>query len=453
VAPVASAQWSGTPWNGVRYLERTDPGPVRVRAMAVDLCAAGMTIRASRPAEANQVVSAWGSSVEVQAAVNANMWHCGDLCGVGIGNGEAFDSVDDGHWGYLSFSLDAVDYPWDYDAIPPAAGVEQAVGGHPRIVNAGAPIPEFAGNCLERHPRTAAGFSADRQTLYLAVVDGRSGSSVGMTCAQLASLMVGLGAHEAINLDGGGSSTMWLSDRGVVNQPSDGSQRVVRNHLGIRSHGEGAPRHCVAHRPLPPEGAVLRPLGDAVSAAWGFSLLDLRVWEQPAIDRYERGPALEAPRLIQATGDPAIYLVDRGFRRHVPNPRALRGFHLHTKPVEELSRAEVDAFPEGPALTQFPTIAVTPAPDHTPFLVDHRLPDPPEPGTDAGPSASPDAGPPPTTDGGVAPPRDASSVDGGGDAAPDGSLSGGCATTPVGSSAWLLLLGALALRRRARRVG
>jgi len=452
VPPSASAQWSGTPWSGVRYLQRTDPGPVRVRAMEVDLCAAGMTIRATRPAEANRTVSSWGSAVEVQAAVNANMWHCGDLCGVGIGNGESFASADDGHWGYLSFSLDGVDYPWDYDTIPAGAGIEQAVGGHPRIVNAGAAIPDFAGNCLERHPRTAAGFSADRQTLILAVVDGRSGSSVGMTCAQLASLMVGLGAHDAINLDGGGSSTMWLSDRGVVNVPSDGSQRVVRNHLGIRSHGEGAPRHCVAHRPLGPGEAVLRPLGESVSGAWGFSLLDLRLWEESALDGYERGPAMEAPRLIRAAGEPAIYLVDGGFKRHVPNPRALRGFHLHTKPVEELSAAEVAAFPEGPPLTQFPTIAVSPAPEHAAFLVDYPLPEPMEPIADGGPATrdggstmTPDAATA-AVDAGAA--RDASSADGDSDDA-DG-ISGGCAAAPAGGALvwpWLLWL---FVRRRSR---
>jgi len=445
----ANAQWSATPWAGVRYLERTDPGPVRVRAMAIDLCDAGMTIRASRPSEANQTVSAWGGATEVEAAVNANMWHCGDLCGVGIGNGESFASADDNHWGYLSFSLDGVDYPWDYETIPPAAGVEQAVGGHPRVVNDGAPIPDFAGNCLERHPRTSAGFSADRTTLFLAVVDGRSTSSVGMTCAQLASLMVGLGAHDAINLDGGGSSTMWLSDRGVVNRPSDGSQRVVRNHLGVRSYGEGAPRHCVHHRALAPSEAVLRPLSEAVSGAWGFSLLDLRGWSDETIASYERGPALEAPRLVSAPEDPAIYLIDRGFRRHVPNPKALRGFHLHTKPVEELPRAEVDAFPEGPPLTQFPFVAVSPAPEHVPFLVDHRLPDPPSPESDAGVASGLDGGA--MAQDASTPSSDAATGRGDGSTVgSDGSVPGGCSAVPMTpiSLTWPLLLALITIRRR-----
>ncbi|MBX3274711.1 MAG: phosphodiester glycosidase family protein [Sandaracinaceae bacterium] len=451
---VARAQWAGTPWPGVRYLERTDPGPVRVRALEVDLCDPGMTIRATRPAEANRTVSAWGSAVGVQAAVNANMWHCGALCGVGIGNSERFAADDDAHWGYLSFSPDGVDYPWDYEVHLPPIWVEQAVGGHPRLVNDGAPMPEFAGGCLERHPRTAAGFSHGRERLILAIADGRSTSSVGMTCASMARLMTELGAHEAINLDGGGSTTMWLSDRGVVNRPSDGAQRTVRNHLGVFTHGEGTPRHCGAHRALPVEAGVLRPVSAEVSGAFRFSLLDLRLWPQGFIDAYARGPALEAPRLVRADGDPAIYLIDRGRRRHVTSPRSLVGWHLHHVAVEVLPAAEVAAIPLGPPLTQFAYLAVSPA--HEVFLVDHpepiEPPEPPEPPDppvqrDAGTPTAPDAGLPAELDAGAPALVDASAspIDAGGS-----TLRGTCAATPPRGASWAALV-ALALVARARR--
>ncbi len=455
------AQWAATPWPGVRYLERTDPGPVRVRALEIDLCEPGMTLRATRPAEANQTVSSWGSAVGVQAAVNANMWHCGALCGVGIGNGERFASEDDTHWGYLSFSPDGVDYPWDYEVHPPPIWVEQAVGGHPRLVNEGAPMPAFAGNCLERHPRTAAGFSRERDKLVLAVVDGRSSTSVGMTCQRMAELMVGLGAHEALNLDGGGSTTMWLSDRGVVNRPSDGSQRTVRNHLGVFTHREGTPRHCGAHRALPVEAGRLRPVSRPVSEAFGFTLLDLRLWPQGFIDAYARGPALEDPRLVRADGQPAVYLIDRGHRRHVTSPRSLQGWHLHRLPIEVRPPAEVEAIPLGPPLTLFPYLAVSPS--HEVFLVDHpepSAPEPPPPAMDAGGSdtgsdaGASDAG----TDGGA---RVADAGVGagapfdGGASAPNASaaLTGTCAASGRSSrSAWPVVLGiAVLLGARARR--
>jgi hypothetical protein len=76
-----------------------------------------------------------------------------------------------------------------------------------------------------RHPRTAVGISEDRSTLYVVVVDGRQpGVSVGMTLHELAGFLASLGAHEAYNLDGGGSSTFVVDDQ-VMNHPSDGRER------------------------------------------------------------------------------------------------------------------------------------------------------------------------------------------------------------------------------------
>ena len=88
-----------------------------------------------------------------------------------------------------------------------------------------------------RHPRTAAGLTRDRRELILVVVDGRQpGWSVGMTLTELAALMVRLGAHNAINLDGGGSSSfLYRPARGaeVSNRPSDGGWRPVANQLAV----------------------------------------------------------------------------------------------------------------------------------------------------------------------------------------------------------------------------
>ena len=87
--------------------------------------------------------------------------------------------------------------------------------------------------CTTRNPRSAVGISADKKKLIVAVVDGRSSISAGMTCTELAALMKSFGADDAFNLDGGGSSTMYIRGTGVVNKPSDGTERVVGNHLAI----------------------------------------------------------------------------------------------------------------------------------------------------------------------------------------------------------------------------
>ncbi|MFC7492829.1 MULTISPECIES: phosphodiester glycosidase family protein [unclassified Nocardioides] len=87
------------------------------------------------------------------------------------------------------------------------------------------------------HPRTAVGIDRDTGQVLLLVVDGRSSVSRGYTMVELANLMIDLGADEAMNLDGGGSSTMIARDAAGVNQvlnvPSDGYQRWVANGLQV----------------------------------------------------------------------------------------------------------------------------------------------------------------------------------------------------------------------------
>ena len=82
------------------------------------------------------------------------------------------------------------------------------------------------GAVCSRNPRTSIGLTADGRVL-LVVVDGRQSSSVGMSLLELAQFFVGkLGAESAINLDGGGSSTMAV--RGALeNHPGDGFERAV----------------------------------------------------------------------------------------------------------------------------------------------------------------------------------------------------------------------------------
>lgn len=88
-----------------------------------------------------------------------------------------------------------------------------------------------------RHPRTAVGVTADGRTLIILAIDGRQPAySVGVTLPELADLMIELGAHNALNLDGGGSTSFYLhrADGTIVsNHPSDGHWRPVANHLGV----------------------------------------------------------------------------------------------------------------------------------------------------------------------------------------------------------------------------
>ena len=119
----------------------------------------------------------------------------------------------------------------------------EAVGGFPLLVRAGRDVVAeqegvSAGFGPTRHPRTAVGWTDDGARLYWAVIDGRqSPYSDGMTLGELAELFLRIGADNAINLDGGGSSAMVV--RGVVvNRPSDAQgERAVGNVLALESCG------------------------------------------------------------------------------------------------------------------------------------------------------------------------------------------------------------------------
>lgn len=81
-----------------------------------------------------------------------------------------------------------------------------------------------------RHPRTLLGYTADGW-MYLISVDGRFQEGVGMTVPEMQVLCQALGLYEALNLDGGGSATMWSRDGGVLNHPYD---NLVYDHAGER---------------------------------------------------------------------------------------------------------------------------------------------------------------------------------------------------------------------------
>jgi hypothetical protein len=89
----------------------------------------------------------------------------------------------------------------------------------------------------ELHPRTAVGIDDDTGEVLLLAIDGRKSWSRGYTMVELANRMIDLGADEALNFDGGGSSTMVARKStgkvSVVNHPSDGGQRSVPNGLEV----------------------------------------------------------------------------------------------------------------------------------------------------------------------------------------------------------------------------
>jgi hypothetical protein len=124
-------------------------------------------------------------------------------------------------------------------------------GDRPLLVNG---LRSVVNNTIA-HPRTAVGIDADGRKLLILVVDGRSSVSRGYTMVELADMMTALGAENAINLDGGGSSAMYTRNgtglMGIVNEPSDGNERLVANAFGVVYHGELPPVVPILPTPAP----------------------------------------------------------------------------------------------------------------------------------------------------------------------------------------------------------
>jgi hypothetical protein len=110
---------------------------------------------------------------------------------------------------------------------PDLTGVTTAIGGGPALVRDGKAL-SFTSS-PKREPRSALGWN-DRYYFFL-VVDGRQANvSAGMTFPELANYMEKLGCQVAMNLDGGGSSTIWVRGQ-VMNSPCYGHERPMANSL------------------------------------------------------------------------------------------------------------------------------------------------------------------------------------------------------------------------------
>ncbi|MDX3850011.1 phosphodiester glycosidase family protein [Streptomyces sp. AK02-01A] len=187
-----------------------------------------------------------------------------------------------------------------------------AVGGRELLVVDGvAQDHEGEGNNTAA-PRTAVGFSRDGGTMQVITVDGRQADSGGVTLTELGLMMKRAGAYSALNLDGGGSSTLVArvpgSDRlRVENSPSDGAERAVPNGLALTApDGSGRLKGFWVEPRTPAGGA---PTADPVRGGHPervFPGLTRRLAAAGYDETY--GPAAGAPRW--RSEEPSVGRVD-----------------------------------------------------------------------------------------------------------------------------------------------
>ncbi|MEZ4222784.1 MAG: phosphodiester glycosidase family protein [Polyangiaceae bacterium] len=233
----------------------SDPHPgIRVvdngaTAMVVaDLCAAGVSVRATKYAERNATAATWAKNVDAEVAINADFF---DFPGWSWVIGRARGAGED--WP-ADKQLKEVRSYWQFGptqaglvpnaATEPSAGVTDIVGGHNILIDAGVGKgPLFDGDAVlqGKHRRTSIGLSADHRYLYFFVSDTLlNGDGMVTNLVSHASQASAPPIAWATNQDGGGSSQLYVKGLGSVIS----STRPVNNHLGIFAKGAGPAVNC-----------------------------------------------------------------------------------------------------------------------------------------------------------------------------------------------------------------
>jgi hypothetical protein len=246
-----------TPWTpllaGVDYARAnfSSPRPMKCHVVRIDLANPNVSLLARPPGQGapsetdSEFVSTFVRSQAVQVAINTTPFvpdrvvpgRPVDLQGLAVSQGKRFSEA--------AGNLDSLVITRDNRArLVPAGGSTtdawNGAGGFLITLRHGQNVAEK----LRPEPATVVGLSADGRRMFWLVVDGRQpGYSEGATPAETAEMLLGLGATEALNLDGGGSSTLacaggWKGVR-VLNRPYhwvwSGLERPVGAALGVRS--------------------------------------------------------------------------------------------------------------------------------------------------------------------------------------------------------------------------
>ena len=239
------------PFPGVTLVDGGD----RFLAIA-DLCAAGVSVRATAYAERDATPEGWASKPGVGAdiAINADFFDFPGwtyVVGRARGNSQDWPAADQNRENreYWQFGPNLAQLV-EAASTAPSVGATDIVGGHNVIIKGGKSLaPNFDGDSVitTSHRRTGIGMDAARSKLYLFASNASlDGTQMAASLLQLAAEGGAPDVDVATNQDGGGSSQMFVRGRGQVID----SGRPVNNHLGILAKGgTGQGLMCPNHVP------------------------------------------------------------------------------------------------------------------------------------------------------------------------------------------------------------
>ena len=249
------------PFIGVRHIHRvtTSPRLLSIHIVEIDMKAAGIgaIVTPSNGSAAGettaQTTRAFVQQQGVQIGINGSFFSANsggglNISGLAASKGDVYSIFEAGRNHALNITSNNVasiirgTSPGGVFGTThtPATTLYNALTGSERIVDNGLNTSGTSALSTELHPRSAAGVTADGK-LLLFTVDGRNaGHSLGMSLSEVADTLIEFGARHAINLDGGGSTTMVFAETTTpkflnvpVGNGSPNTERAVGNNLGI----------------------------------------------------------------------------------------------------------------------------------------------------------------------------------------------------------------------------
>lgn len=226
-------------FSGIQYGKFSAAGPIVYHVTKIDLRNPNIRFLVTPQNQLGQPTSSFFAANRPQVAINGDeFWTLGSPKGVAVSNGNVYSSsAETGEQTVFISTKNEVSIG---SKIP--QGTLNAVSGSHVFLENGA-VPERIRSCSkipycnDMHPRTSIGVSKDGNTMILITVDGRrSDYSIGIKLHSnnpsdltLAKLHLAYGSYNAINLDGGGSTTLVMEGKGIVNNPTDPPEEYLND--------------------------------------------------------------------------------------------------------------------------------------------------------------------------------------------------------------------------------